>query len=265
MFEAEPPRSFPWKLAIAALLIVGIAVVVGRAYIPSRASASPEPPAVTPNPEPSPAAPAKVQTGDIVIETQPAGARVLLDGKPAGETPLRLARVPVGRHVLTFVSSAGEVTRTVRVAAGKTVTLDMSIFSGWVAIFAPILLDVSANGRSLGTTEQDRLMLPPGRHELTLTNKELGYKAVKEVEVEPGEVRSVTLEPRGEASFNAIPWAEVWMDGQKLGDTPLGNMRVPLGMREFVFKHPQYGERRVTASIRADQSSAIGVDFTRPQ
>lgn len=269
MFEAEPPRSFPWKLTVAALLIVGIAVVVGRAYIPSKASASPEPelPATAAAiPDAPPAAPAaRVQTGDIVVETQPAGARVLLDGKPAGETPLRLAKVPVGRHVLTFVSSAGEVTRTVRVASGKSVTVDISIFSGWVAIFAPIVLEVSANGRSLGTTEQDRLMLPPGRHELTLTNKELGYKVVKEVEVEPGEVRSVTLEPRGEASFNAIPWAEVWMDGQKLGDTPLGTVRVPLGMREFVFKHPQHGERRVTASIRADQPSAIGVDFTRPQ
>jgi hypothetical protein len=269
MFEAEPPRGFPWKLAIAAVLIVGIAVVVGRAYIPSRASASPEPEppaAAAAHPEPARAAmAAKVQTGDIVIETQPAGARVLLDGKPAGQTPLTLANVPVGRHVLTFVSSAGEVTRTVRVASGKSLTVDISIFSGWVAIFAPIVLDVSVNGRSLGTTEQDRLMLPPGRHELTLTNKELGYKAVKEIEVEPGEVRSVTVEPRGEASFNAIPWAEVWMDGKKLGDTPLGNMRVPLGMREFVFKHPQYGERRVTASIRADQPSAIGVDFTRPE
>lgn len=269
MFEPEPPRGFPWKLAMAAVLIVGIAVVVGRAYLPSSGSTSTEaePAAAAATlPEPAPAAPAaKVQTGDIVIETQPAGARVLLDGKPAGETPLRLAKVPVGRHVLTFVSAAGEVTRTVRVAAGKSVSVDVSIFSGWVAIFAPIVLDVSVNGRSLGTTEQERLMLPPGRHELTLTNRELGYKAVKEVEVEPGEVRSLTVEPRGEASFNAIPWAEVWMDGKKLGDTPLGSMRVPLGMREFVFKHPQYGERRVTAPIRADQPSAIGVDFTRPQ
>jgi hypothetical protein len=167
--------------------------------------------------------------------------------------------------VLTFVSSAGEVTRTVRVAAGKPVSVDISIFSGWVAIFAPIVLDVSVNGRSLGTTELDRLMLPPGRHELTLSNKELGYKVVKEIEVEPGEVRSVTIEPKGEVNFNAIPWAEVLMDGSKLGDTPIANVRVPLGLREFVFKHPQYGERRVSASIRADQPTAIAVDFTRPQ
>jgi hypothetical protein len=55
------------------------------------------------------------------------------------------------------------------------------------------------------------------------------------------------------------------MDGKTLGDTPIANVRVPLGMREFVFKHPQYGERRVSAAIRADQPTPIVVDFTRQQ
>ena len=267
MFEADPPRGFPWKMAVAVLLIVGIAIVLGRTYIPSRTS--PDEAAQT-EATPPPEAPAvvvmpKVETGDITISTQPAGARVLLDGKPVGQSPLKLADVPVGRHTLTFISSSGQVTRTVRVTAGGTSDVDVSIFSGWVAIFAPVVLDVAVNGRSIGTTEQNRLMLPAGRHELTLTNKELGYKGVQQVDVEPGEVRSITIDPRGPVSFNAIPWAEVWLDGQKLGDTPLANVRIPLGLREFVFRHPQFGERKVTASIRADQPSAIGVDFTRPQ
>ena len=55
------------------------------------------------------------------------------------------------------------------------------------------------------------------------------------------------------------------MDGKKLGDTPIANIRVPLGTREFVFRNPAYGERKVTATVRADQPAAIGVDFTRPQ
>jgi hypothetical protein len=263
----EPERGFPWKMAIAALLLVGTAIVAGRFYLASKATtqgptaaestAPAEPPAVV--------AVARIETGQIVIETQPPGAKVLLDGKAVGQSPLKLTDVPVGRHTIGLVSSAGAVMRTVRVAAGKTVSLDVSIFSGWVAVYAPIVLDVSVKGKSIGTTEQERLMLPPGRHELTLTNKDLGYRAVQEVQVEPGEVQSVTIDPRGDVNFNAIPWAEVWMDGQKLGETPLANQRVPLGTREFVFKHPQYGERKVTAVVRADQPTAVGVDFTRPE
>ncbi len=264
----EPQSKFPWKLALVALVFVAAAVVIGRAYLPSAdapeketaASAQPTSPAAAP-PIPAP----KVETGDVTIETQPSGARVMLDGKPVGESPLKLAGVPVGRHVLTFTSSSGEVNRTIRVTAGKTLEVDVSIFSGWLAVFAPVVLDISLSGKSLGTTEQSRLMIPPGRHELTLSNKEFGYKAIQEVTVEPGEIRSLTVDPRGDANFNAIPWAEVWMDGQKLGDTPLANMRVPLGTREFVFKHPQYGERRITAIIRADQPTPVSVDFTRSQ
>jgi hypothetical protein len=215
--------------------------------------------------DPPPVTPSKVESGDVTVETQPSGARVLLDGKPVGTSPLKLAGVPAGRHTLTFISPSGEVNRTVKVAAGKTLEVDVSIFSGWLAVFAPVVLDISVGGKSIGSTEQSRLMIPPGRHELTLTNKEFGYKAVQEVTVEPGEVRSITIDPRGDANFNAIPWAEVWMDGQKLGDTPMANTRVPLGTREFVFKHPQYGERRITAIIRADQATPVSIDFTKSQ
>jgi hypothetical protein len=202
-------------------------------------------------------------TGRIQIETQPSGARVLLDGKAVGESPLTLEAVPVGRHTLTFVSGPGSVPRTVRVEAGKTLKVDVSIFSGWVAIFAPIVLDVAENGRSIGTTEQERLMLPPGRHQLTLSNRALGYSSVQTVDIEPGQVRSVTVDPRGDVNFNALPWAEVWIDGQKAGETPIANMKVTLGIREIVFKHPQFGERRTTITVKGNTPAVVVMDMTR--
>jgi len=263
--EIESPRRFPWKLALGLLVIVAAAIVAGRTYLPpspagpdeeagvESAAADPREPAVVVMP--------KIETGHITIETQPAGARVLLDGKPVGESPLKLADVPAGRHTLTLISSSGQVTRTVEVEPGRTAAVDASIFSGWVAIFAPVVLDVAVNGRSIGTTERERVMLAAGRHILTLTNKELGYKTMQTVQVEPGEVRSITLDPRGPVSFNASPWAEVWLDGKKLGDTPLANVQVPIGIQEFVFRHPDHGERKVTATIRANGSEPVSVDF----
>jgi PEGA domain-containing protein len=266
--DSDEPRAFPWKLAAAAIIIVAIAVVVGRAYMPSKSAPPPEEKAAseaaTPAPPPA-ATPPSPGKGEIAIETQPAGAKVLLDGKPVGESPLKLTGIAPGRHVLTFITSSGEVTKTVRVSAGKTLSVDVPIFSGWVAIFAPIVLEISENGKSLGTTEVERIMLPPGQHELTLVNRDLGYKATQDVTIDPGEVKSITIEPKGTVSFNAVPWAEVWLDGQKLGDTPLANMRVPLGVREFVFKHPQYPERKIAATVRADEATTVSADFTRQQ
>jgi hypothetical protein len=65
----------------------------------------------------------------------------------------------------------------------------------------------------------------------------------------------------GAANFTATPWAEVWMNGKKLGETPLMNHRVPVGKREFVFKHPRLGERRVSVTIRADSVASVSVDM----
>jgi hypothetical protein len=116
----------------------------------------------------------------------------------------------------------------------------------------------------IGTTEESRLMLSPGKHDLTLVNRELGYRASRTVEIEPGEVRSITLDPRGPASFNASPWAEVFIDGRKVGDTPIANLQLPLGIREVTFRHPQYGERRMPVTVKGDSAAAISIDFTKP-
>jgi PEGA domain len=265
----EPARRFPWKLAAAALVLVAAAILVGRAYLPGGSlnkapveaapvtlpPAEPEPPSSTPPPD---------GIGQIVIKTEPAGAQVLLDGKAAGESPVTLDTTP-GRHVLTFVSSSGSVKRTVKVVAGKSVSVEASIFSGWLSVLAPFVVDIAEDGQSLGTTEQGRLMLAPGSHHLVLTNQDLGYRVERDVTVTAAEVSSLRIEPTGQANFNAIPWAEVWADGRKIGDTPIANHTLPLGTQEFLFRHPQFGERKVTATIRAGQPSAVVVDFTKPQ
>ena len=126
-----------------------------------------------------------------------------------------------------------------------------------------MILDVASDGKSIGNTDQSRMMLPPGKHLLTFTNKELGYTGSQEVLVEPGEVKSVSVEPKGQVNLNALPWAEVWLDGTKLGDTPLAGTPVPIGLHEFVFKNPQFGERKVSATIKSSGNPPVTVDFSK--
>jgi PEGA domain len=268
----QPPedaerRAFPWKLAAVAVFVAVVAIIAGRSYLPGRTAVAGEPGAPVHATQAGPAQPDSPDTpipsgrGRLSIVTQPPGVRVLMDGKPIGETPLKVDALP-GRRVLSFLTSGGEIIRSTRVTAGKTTTLDLPVFSGWVAVFAPIVLDVSEDGRSIGSTDQNRLLLPPGRHELTLSNKELGYSSVHTVDIEPGGVKSINVDPRGTASLNASPWAEVWLDGLKLGETPLTS-QVPIGVREFVFKHPTHGEKRASGTIRANGTTHVSVDFDK--
>jgi hypothetical protein len=258
--ESEPSR-FPWKIASAAIVLLVVAVVGGRWFLQSRAEEKPRAAEAAPAPIAAPAVAPKM--GRIQVTTQPPGARVVLNGKLVGDSPLNLD-VAAGRHTLTLASASGSVRKTVRVEAGKTVTIDVPIFSGWVDVNAPIILDVSEEGKSLGTTEQNRLLLAPGRHVLTFSNRDLDYTLVRTVDVEPGEVKTLTIEPRGVANFNALPWAEVWVNGKKIGETPLANLELPLGTHDVVFKHPQFGERRMTTTLRANAPVALSVDMSKP-
>jgi hypothetical protein len=130
---------------------------------------------------------------------------------------------------------------------------------GVLEIVAPIVLEVSEHGKLLGTTkEETRLSIPSGTHVLTLSNRDFEYTFTHRVDIEAGEVRTITLDPRGPAKLNATPWAEVWMNGKKLGETPLVQ-QLPLGIHDLVFKNPRLGERRVTTTIRANATTSITV------
>ncbi|HVJ27388.1 MAG TPA: PEGA domain-containing protein, partial [Vicinamibacterales bacterium] len=232
----------------------------GRDYI--LGGSTPPPAEKAAEPAPAPVV-ASTTTGGLVIESQPSGAKVTLDGKEVGVTPLTLEAIKPGRHQVVVTSGGALVQRSIRIEAGKQATLNIPVFSGWVAIYAPIRLEVSSGRRNLGSTEDGRIMLPPGKHELTLSSAEFGYSRTETVEIVPGEERVLNVQPTGMVNLNASPWAEVWIDGKRAGETPLANLEVPLGTREFVFKHPQYGERKLTAII-TKTNSPLSVDFGRP-
>ena len=88
----------------------------------------------------------------------------------------------------------GSVRRTVTIKAGSEETLDESIFSGWIAVFAPFELKITEGKHFIGTTESGKLIMPAGRHELLLANAALGYRETRVLDVNPGQTTSLTIE-----------------------------------------------------------------------
>ena len=62
-------------------------------------------------------------------------------------------------------------------------------------------------------------------------------------------------------AINAVPWAEVFVDGTRIGETPIGNIAVPIGTHEVIFRHPDLGERRVPVIVKLGEASKVGVDL----
>ena len=264
----SPPKErqpIPWKLIAAGAVLIaatfgiteygpsaGPVVDTVKKVIPSKTAPAPA----------VPSTPVGGTVGRVILTTQPAGAKVQLDGKDAGETPLTLESVKPGRHTLTITGTDGVAKRTIRVEAGKALELDVALYPGFVAVSAPIVVTVAENGKVIGTSE-NQIILPPGRHDLRLTNKELGYSASESVDITSGEVARINVDPMGRANINAAPWAEVWVDGVKIGDTPLANVAIRLGVRDIVFKNPQYPDRKQTITIVGGPAATISVDFNK--
>jgi hypothetical protein len=146
-------------------------------------------------------------------------------------------------------------------AAAKPVAMPLA---GSIAVAAPVPMRIFDGDRLVGTTEADSIMLGVGSHELEFVNDEVGFRATRTVSVQAGRTTAVKLEaPRAPIHVNALPWAEVWIDNQRIGETPIGNLQQPIGTHEIVFRHPEFGERRTTVLVTLKEPARVSMDLRK--
>jgi hypothetical protein len=138
------------------------------------------------------------------------------------------------------------------------------VATGWVTINAPHELNVFENGALLGTTGRGRIRLPVGAHQLELVAESIGYRATRRVDVRNNAGAAVSVElPNGTLSLNATPWAEVLVDGKSVGETPIGNLSIGVGSHDIVFRHPELGEKRMTATVTLTGPTRLTADLRK--
>jgi len=210
--------------------------------------------------------------GQLQVRTEPAGARVSVDGVLRGTSPVTVPDLTPGEHAVSLESAGGSVKQIVAIEAGITASLMVPLsggtegvpVSGWIAVTAPADVQVFENKRLIGTSQSDRLMVSAGRHELEIVNETLGYRTTRTLQVSPGKVTPIKIDfPKGTIALNAVPWAEVWVDGEKVGDTPIGNLSLTLGAHEIVFRHPELGEQRHAATVTLNSPARLSVDLRK--
>ncbi len=209
--------------------------------------------------------------GQLQVRSEPAGARVTVDGVARGKAPMLVEELTPGVHAVVLEGDLGTVRQTVTIEAATTASLVVPLagttaapVSGWITVAAPVDVEIRERGKVLGTSQSDRIMVAAGRHELQIVNETLGYRSTAVVQVPPGKATPVTLDwPKGTAALNAEPWAEVWIDGVKMGDTPIGNLSLPIGPHEIVFRHPELGEQRHAVSVSLKGPSRVSVDMRK--
>ena len=211
---------------------------------------------------------APLQTGSLSVVSDPPGRAVTVDGLSRGQTPLTISDLTAGRHEVLVKGSDTTYQRFVEVKAGATASLvvagapSVTPSWGWISLETPFPVQVQEAGRIVGTSEIERIMLPPGSHELDFVAPQFGFRQTSEVRISAGQGAPVSLTiPRVAMNINALPWAEVFIDGTRIGDTPLANVMETIGEHEIVFRHPQLGEKRQVARLTMRDSLRISVDM----
>lgn len=119
------------------------------------------------------ARPASAQQTDVLIRSTPSGASVTIDGRTAGVTPLSLATLPAGKHLVNAsLRGFRPLFKTVDVVLEQSTVLDLVLepLTGLLLIHStPPGAELEINDISRGTTPLLISDLPPGAYRARLS------------------------------------------------------------------------------------------------
>jgi TonB family protein len=186
LVPVPPPRRRPgvpatWVLGAAATAALALAVVAWALWPRSRSGRAEEAgvaaslvasPAAAASPASTPPPP---PLGTLLVESEPAGARVSVNDEMEGETPLRLSDLPFGVYEVRVERKGYEPQeRDVSLSAGAAAGELRFVLARPPAppqgeadvVSTPSGAAVSVDGRPVGTTPLTGLRLRPGRRRL---------------------------------------------------------------------------------------------------
>jgi hypothetical protein len=212
----------------------------------------------------------------LSIVTDPSNARVEIDGRPRGTSPVVIDGLAAGEHRITVISDSGVAKRMVTVSNDVMTEVVFSLsqtpaqpqstapIAGWVAIGSPFPVEMLEHDEIVGSSGSSKIMLAAGPHQVLLRNETLGFEASRTVTVVAGRVTSVDVDPpKAPVNVNARPWADVLIDGDLVGQTPLSNVSLAIGPHQVVFRNPQLGERTERIVVTARGLNRVAVDFNK--
>jgi hypothetical protein len=201
--------------------------------------------------------------GRLQVNSEPAGARVLIDNVSRGVTPLTLDDVPLGSHTVILDTGSGSVKRSVTIKGDEPTTLSETIYAGWLKVFAPFDITISEGSKTLRLDDRDQVMLSAGPHDLRFENRAFSYQEARHVEIQPGVTTPLSLvAPHSTLTLTTSAPAEVIIDGVNVGRTPLIDYSIQLGTRDVVIKS-QAGDRRLSVPVTT-RPVVLDIDFAKP-
>lgn len=207
--------------------------------------------------------------GTLILETEPAGARVSVEGRGIGETPLEAEPIE-GRYRLEIAKDKWKpVTRDVFIIAGQTVRLPPIMLEKADAVLSltstPPGATVTVNGAYRGQTPLDVAVPADRQHKLALSKP--GYKtASRTLGAGPAETKetAVSLEPEfGTVFITARPSdAALSVDGKSAGRASR-RLKLNTAPHTLEISRPGYETRVVKVTPKPGVASRVNVTLRK--
>lgn len=150
------------------------------------------------SPEQPDAKPAQPVSATAAITSSPPGARVFIDGNPAGVTPLKSDGLAPGAEHRVRLVMAGyapyEETISAREGTVARVSATLARQYGALTVNAKPWAVVYIDDEERGTTPLAGIRLPAGEHQLVLTNPKLDIKKRVKVLIRPDDTTRVMID-----------------------------------------------------------------------
>jgi hypothetical protein len=217
-----------------------------------------------------------VFTGVInVISTRPPKAIVEIDGTVVGNTPLK-KRIRTGTHQITVYKEGFETWQSEEKVSGRSPSM-ISVKLRFLLRSEPTGAQVIMDGENIGVTDL-AANLAPGMH--TFEYRKSGYQTakfkasipldanepipivpLKPAEASPPEERlteeGVVASGHGNVQVASTPDAQVYLDGEWQGETPLTIKNVPVGSYVITLSKEGYRDLRKTVYVKKDETARI--------
>ena len=109
----------------------------------------------------------------------------------------------------------------------------------------------------------DKIRLSAGEHTLKLSNDNFAGVVSDTVTI-PGNAilsKKYSFNDHGYLQIVVVPWADVFIDGIHVGQTPLEKLNVPVGKHTVRLEHPQLGQQEKEIDIRSREATLLRLEM----
>jgi len=240
------PKRRPWLIPVlgllAGLLGVGgyfaVSALLEKDQPEKPESVASVEPAIKPPPEP---VPARVPVSEEKPEPKPAPVP---EAKPEPEPE---------------PEKAAPVKTPPKKKKRKTIA---KIYTGFISVTTEPAADIFLGKKKLGRGSIQRASVPAGKHKLKIVLRK-GTQRTLPVSIKRGEhVEKSVAFGSGTLRIVVLPWANVWVDGDKKGQTPMPAMELMEGYHQVRLVNDQIGKDQTKkVKIQPGKESLVRIDW----